>query len=174
MELAPKHSQRIKYEALKWLRLEQRCAFIATECGPFMADALGCNEKKMMEIEAKISLSDLRADFRKGKHTAYGKLLAEYGLGGWNQQWTPTHFYYAVTPELVEPCRSLLTAHKVEKYGIIECDSKDLLGDGSLHVTFKVVKRADWLHKNPPNAHVKYTVALRMGSELLRFHAAWI
>lgn len=173
MELAPKHSQRIKYEALRWLRIEQRCAFIATEVGPFCCDALGANEKKMVEVECKTSLSDLRADFKKPKHIAYGKDEREYGLSGWNKQWQPTHFYYAVTPELVEPCRALLNAHKVPKYGIIECGMQEL-EPGSVHTTFTVVKRADWLHKTPPGSHAKYTIALRMGSELLRFHAAWI
>lgn len=40
MKLEKSDALKLKYEALRWLRLEQRCAFIATEVGAFSADAL--------------------------------------------------------------------------------------------------------------------------------------
>ena len=135
-----------------------RCPFIATEVGAFSADVLGISEKRMIEIEVKISLADLRADFSKNKHWSYNR-RSDYS---WDVQWIPNQFYYAVPEELVEPAKKLLVEKGCDRYGII--NSTD----------FTVVKRAGYLHKNLPTSHVKFSLALRMGSELIRFHESWV
>ncbi len=157
MKLERSETLELKYRALCWLRLEQRCAFIATECGSFSADVLGINEKKMIEVEVKVTESDLKADFKKPKHYAYLKTLGST----WQQQWVPNLFYFAVPEELVEFAKAYI-AEKNAPYGVI------CLKD------FKVVKRARPLHDRPPSSHAKFVCALRMGSALLRFHEAWI
>lgn len=162
MKIEKSSTMKLKCEALRWLRIDQRCMFIATEVGGHAADVLGCNEKKLIEIEVKVTFDDFKNDFKKYKHGKYG---GQYGEGV--DQWVPTHFYFAVTDELVQPVTEYL-AHKAKSherfnsYGIIS------LGG------WRVVKRAKWLHKNEPNNRVKGTMALRMGSELIRFHEAWI
>jgi len=68
MNLEKALSRQIKYKALLWLRIDQRCAFIASEVGGYNSDCLGVNEKKMIEIEVKTSMEDLKRDFSKHKH----------------------------------------------------------------------------------------------------------
>lgn len=161
MKMTQTKAQKLRYSALCWLRFIQRCPFIATEVGSFSADVLGINEKKIIEIEIKISASDLKADIRKHKHRNYTKTgLFDYGQ--WNVQWIPNQFYYAVPEELVEKAKQFLEEHKLESYGIISLDG------------FSVIKRAKKIHEREPNAHVKFALALRMGSELLKFHESWV
>jgi hypothetical protein len=153
----------MKFQALRWLRIEQRCMFIATEVGSYSADVIGINETKMIEVEIKVTFEDFKNDFRKPKHSQYtNEFDANYA---WYKQWVPTHFYFAVTPDLVEKAKTYLETAKgprAKDYGIISLED------------WKVVKRAKWLHKVPPNSRVKAVTALRMGSELIRFHEAWI
>ncbi len=145
----------MKYEALKWLRLQQRCLYLSTEVGGNSADCLGINEKKMIEVEVKKTLGDLRADFKKHKHYEYRNSLDA------TRRWTPNIFYFLVPSELVEPCRELLVQHKCDKYGIISFPN------------MVVMKRASRLHDRLPDNQSKLTTALRMGSELLRLWEAW-
>ena len=159
MKFEKRKDRIIKSQALHWLRLKQRCAFIATEVGDFQADVLGINEAKMIEIEVKISKSDLLNDIKKYKHQNYNG--TQYG-SQWQKRWIPTHFYYAVPSELIQDCKEYLEKHKLDKYGIINT------------AVFSVEKRAQWLHKNEPDSKAKFILALRMGSELLRFHEAWL
>lgn len=161
MILEKSDALRMKFEALKWLRLEQRCMFIATEVGAYNADVLGINEEKMVEVEVKVSMADLKNDFKKHKHITYS---GRYGTEH-ETQWIPTQFYFAVTEEIVAEAKAFLESDRGERsksYGII------CLKDWS------VVKRAKKLHKNRPNNRVKCVTALRMGSELIRFHEAWL
>jgi hypothetical protein len=151
----------MKFEALKWLRLDQRCMFIATEVGAYSSDVMGINEKKIIEIEVKTTFQDFKNDFRKHKHSVY---LGRYGTE-WEQQWIPTHFYFAVTDEIADKVLEFLKEDKTEmskNYGVIKMSD------------WRVIKRAKWLHERPPNNRVKCTLALRMGSELIRFHEAWL
>lgn len=151
----------LKYEALKWLRLKQRCAFIATEVGAHSADCLGINEKKMIEVEVKINEEDIHREFRDKmhKHNMYNG--NNYGIE-WSAQWIPNSFYIATLPELVTPTRKFFDERGWAKYGIITLND------------FKVVRQAKRLHDREPNNHVKFLCALRMGSALIRFHEAWV
>lgn len=162
MKLEKLPARKAKAKIFYWLRLDQRCAFIATECGGWSADVLGVNEKKLIEVEIKVSKSDLLGDHRKHKHAYYNKKMSAYGFSEYEHRWYPTHFYYAVPEKLVETCREFLEKNGFVNYGIIDVDA------------MKVIKRAGWLHKNEPSNHVKYSIGLRMCSELLRFHEAWI
>lgn len=159
MKLAKTDSQKMKYQALLWLRIQQRCPFIATEVGQFNADVFGVNEKKSIEIEVKVSRSDLIADFKKWKHNQYTGQT--YGFTH-QAQWIPNQFYFAVPEALLEAAKLVLVQRKAEKYGLIQLEG------------WKVVKRAAKLHEREPSNHIKFTCALRMGSELIRFHEAWV
>lgn len=158
MKIEQSETRKIKYKAMFWLRIDQRCMFIATEVGKYSADVLGINEKKMIEIEVKTSIEDFKNDFKKLKHFTYGDETSR-------DQWIPTHFYFAMPEILIPEARAFLEVSEkrgVKKYGLISSDS------------WSVVKRAQWLHKNSPTNTVKTVCALRMGSELIRFHEAWL
>ncbi len=158
MKFEKSDALKIKYRALAWLRLKQRCPFIATEVGAYNADVLGINETKIIECEVKQTLDDLKNDFKKLKHYWYKK----DGEGEWERRWIPNRFYFALTPELVEPCKELLVKYDCEHYGIINLEG------------WSVVKRASKIHDREPSSKVKFICALRMGSELIRFHEAWL
>lgn len=162
VKLEKQESRRIKYQALLWLRLQQRCAFIATEVGSYSSDALGINEKKMIEVEVKTTAEDLRNDFKKHKHRQYYKTERDTIDLTSKNRWVPTHFYFAVPAALVETAKALIEQKGYTPYGVINAD------------TWAVERRAKWIHERPPCSEVKYIVALRMGSELIRFHEAWI
>lgn len=159
MKFEKREDRVIKYKALYWLRIKMRCPFIATEVGGFNADVLGINEKRMIEVEVKISKSDLLNDIKKYKHKNYTDQA--YGTQ-WERRWIPTQFYYAIPERLVADCREYLIKHKLEHYGIINTD------------TWLIDKRAKNLHDRAPDVQAKFAVALRMGSELLRFHEAFL
>jgi hypothetical protein len=159
MQMQKSEALKLKCEALKWLRLRRRCAFIATEVGNFSADVLGISEKRMIEVEVKQNLVDLRNDFQKQKHSNY---LQAHEMPTWERQWIPNAFYFAVTDDLVEPAKELLQRKRADRYGIIALSG------------FRVVKMARKLHDRPPSSHAKFICALRMGSELIRFHEAWL
>lgn len=160
MKFDKREDRQIKYQGLYWLRIKQRCSFIATEVGGWSADILGINEKKMIELEVKISKNDLLSDYRKPKHAQYNR--NNYFPSYYEARWIPTHFYYVVPPDLVEVAKEYLIKKEFKSYGIISSDG------------FSVVKRASWLHEREPDSRVKFMTALRMGSELLRFHEAWV
>jgi hypothetical protein len=156
----------MKFDALRWLRIDQRCMFIATEVGSYSADVIGINEKKMVEIEIKISMQDFKNDFKKSKHLQYTTYEPDGGMNyAWYKAWVPTHFYFAVPKIMVDDVKAYLETAKAPRakdYGIIQAED------------WSVIKRAKWIHKNPPNSRAKATCALRMGSELIRFHEAWV
>jgi hypothetical protein len=166
MNLQKSSALTMKFHALRWLRIDQRCMFIATEVGGYSADVLGINEKKMVEIEVKVTMADFKNDFKKSKHLQYTTYDPATGHDyAWYKQWVPTHFYFAVPAAMVEEVKAYLETAKAPRakdYGVISAED------------WTVVKRAKWLHKNPPGNRAKATCALRMGSELIRFHEAWV
>lgn len=163
MKFEKQQARTIKYQALYWLRLKQRCAFIATEVGGYSADVLGVSEKKAIEVEVKTNLDDLKADFKKWKHREYC-YRPEHDSSDYTSQkrWVPTHFYFAVPSELVAPAIAEVEKRGFDSYGVINAD------------TWTISRRAKWLHPRPPSSELKFQLALRMGSELLRFHEAWV
>jgi hypothetical protein len=159
MDISKSETRKIKHRALCWLRLKKKCPFIATEVGGFNADVVGVTEKDLVEIEVKVSIEDLKADLRKEKHRYYNN---ETTFISHSAPWIPTHMYYAVSADLVDKTVELFEQRKLVNYGIINGEN------------FQVVKNAKRLHKKQPCQSVKFKIALRMGSELIRFHEAWI
>lgn len=157
-------ARKIKHNALLWLRLKQRCAFIATEVGSYNADCLGVNEKRMIEVEVKTNFNDLKEEFRtkRYKHMRYFKTEDAYADIASGDAWVPNKFYFALPSALVADCINLLDQKGYTSYGIIDSDE------------WKVVRRAKDLHDREPNTNVKFKCALRMGSELIRFHEAML
>jgi len=158
MKFEKSEALKSKYKALYCLRLKQRCVFIATEVGPYAADVMGITEEKTIEVEVKTSLQDFKADFNKRKHYLYDN---DRDIN-WEMRWIPNVFYFAVPSNIVEDCKKILSKKNRDKYGIIDADE------------WRVIKRAKKLHNREPSSKIKHGLALRMGSELLRFHEAWL
>ena len=160
MEFENSKVHKIRTSCLEWLRLQQRCAFIATEVGSFSADVFGVSETKAIELEIKVSMGDLKRDFRKYKHNYYNG--EQYG-SNYQLDWHPTHFYFVVPEEMLAEAKEFVAKHPHGlKYGVICAE------------TMAVHKNPKRLHDREPSSKVKFAIALRMGSQLIRFHRDFV
>lgn len=156
------NSEDLKTEVLAWLRYLRKCEIVCTEAGRYSADVWGMTATRLIEVETKVSISDLRADFRKEKHGLYNRYAAEpQGLGGC----IPNAFYFCLPADLVDKAQEFLKTVElpvVRKYGIIAiADTRQLLGRNAAAVV-----KAGRIHGEPPQDWVRETGLLRMASEL--------
>lgn len=167
------NAEDLKTEAIAWLRYIRRCHLVCTEVGPYNADCWGLSDGRLVEVETKISIADLKADFRKGKH-------ARYALDQQKYYGVPNTFYFCVPAELQTKALELLdkleplcyvkpgpVAAVVKKYGLLVYEEASVLGR---HLT--VVKKAGFIHKNAPSAGTVRVAEMRMASELCGLRAA--
>lgn len=153
-------SDALKTEALCWLRYGKKCSIVCTEvAGSFSADVLGVSDTMSIEVEVKVSKSDLRRDFtaKAAKHAYYQLGLAQ----------APSYFYFLVPEALVADTEALL-AEKAPAYGIaVYHGSTELAGRNvSVH------KRPGRLNKEPPSHRMIQTALARCSSELCGLHLA--
>lgn len=156
----------LKTEALAWLRFTKRMQYICTEAGYWNADVMGCDNDSSVEIEVKVSATDLRREFtaKKHKHSYYNTCA-----NGGN---CPTYFYLYVPKELEKLALSQIEIHQ-PKAGLIVFSpvSMDLgYRDGKRS---EVVRKPKKLHTEKPSESFKRELLLRMGSELVARHVAW-
>ena len=145
------NSDFIKLRLLEYYRFK-RAMLVGTEVGVNygIADvlAISMDNSRSIEIEVKVSISDLRADFKNktAKH-----LLAESG------KWmVPNYFSFAVPEELLEKTLKILE-DKNSKYGVITISE-----DGDI----KTIKKASRLNKSP-NDKLKHYLDLRINNQLI-------
>jgi len=101
----------LEYMAMHWLRYEKRCSVVITgrspRCDHGLPDVLGITQNRyLLEIEIKRSLSDFRANGRKpfiAERDAMFKLEGEVS----NEKW-PRNFWYLVPHELADKIKPLL------------------------------------------------------------------
>jgi hypothetical protein len=143
----------IHAEALAWLRFSKRCMIVATEVGTWSADVLGMNDKQSIEVEVKVSVSDLQAEFRhkEQKHWVY----AHGGNGA------PNLMYFCVPEELAEKAKAILD-EKAPYAGLLSYNGGKLLAGRNL----VSVKRPKELRETPPTARERERAIMRMSSQL--------
>lgn len=152
------NSKDLKAFAIQWLRFGKQCHICATEAGEFHSDAFGITDDFSIEIEVKISRSDLMNDFKKPKHGLY-KALDSKNHRFFN---IPNYFYYLIPYSLQFDAESLC---KGTPYGIILSDTNQL-SEGK----FTVCKSPRMIHTNKPTEKLKKVVLFRMASELANYH----
>lgn len=152
-------SEALKVEALCWLRFTKKMELIATEAGNWNADVLGVGDQFSIEIEVKVSKSDLKREFQNktAKHFLYNN--AERGPG----QHVPNYFYFYVPATLEKEALALIDEHK-SKAGLAVYG--DLAGEVMDGKRTRIAKRPGKLHDRKPSDRLKRAVLLRMGSEL--------
>lgn len=156
-------SNTLKTEALCWMRFIKKMEFIATECGGWSADVLGVCDNFSIEIEVKVSKSDLKREFQNkaSKHFLYNN--------GGTSRHVPNYFYFYVPLELEEAALALIAEHS-PKAGLAVYENKtDNTMDGK---RTRISKRPGKLHDRKPSDALKRVVLLRMGSELCGRHIA--
>lgn len=153
----------MKTEALCWLRYGKQMQLVCTEGGYWNADVLGACDEFTVEVEVKVSVADLRAEFRnkRTKHAYYDK----------HSKWTPNYFYFLVPSEIAEKAVEIVK-EKFPKAGVLVYKpSRWPTKRWNEHV-ISFAKRASKLHDNKPHPDLLYSLAKRMGSELCSLHRA--
>lgn len=153
------------------LRFTKKMNVLASEAGYFSSDVLAVQTEKgrFIEVEVKVSKSDLMADFKKYKHEYYlhqyktGEPLKDSRRWKWYNSFVPKQFFFAVPEEMLE-----YTLNAVEDlpYGVI-C----YRDSGVAHFRrVRIEKTAKRLHTKPVPENVISDILLRMSSEICNFH----
>ena len=143
-------------EAMAWLRYGKKLPIVCTEVGRWNADVLGMNRTTCVEVEVKVSLADLRAEFRNKtkKHWVYSH--AE----GTNYGDVPNYFYFCLAEGLGDKAEALIEA-EAPTAGIVVHAPGQIAGR-----CLTLVRKAKRLKATPPSAAEIRTALLRMGSQL--------
>jgi hypothetical protein len=150
------NSVSLKEVALWWLKFEKRMTHICTEFGTFNSDVYGACETRSMEIETKVSMSDLRYDFEKRKHHIYAN--PANCAGHYPSMHIPNYFFFLVPQKLAEQAISLCD-EKGPKYGVLVYDP--------LEESWRRPRR---IHKEVPHKDVFARMAARMSNEIIATH----
>jgi len=152
------NANEIKTKVLHYWRFTRNgYNYIATEAGKFKSDILVSNEKEIIECETKISRADLRNDFKKKKHSIYGKPST------WYAKWIPNKFYFAVPKSLTEYALELSEG---TPYGVIEVSDK-IIGKNKKEIYCQIVKSAGVI-QNKFKEKLHKQILMRCSSELIR------
>lgn len=154
------NSNYIKLSLMTYYKFINKFIYVCTECINH-ADVIALNKQKLVEIEVKISKSDLKADFKKPKHRLY--LNAEVNIKTKPTRTIPNEFYFCTTRDLQDIALELIKQHN-DNYGLMICESYGFVGDN-----IKVVKKAKPLHKQLPKANYFDVVVKRMGNMIINF-----
>ncbi len=131
---------------------------VATECGYWKCDVLGANDSEVVEIETKISKSDLQADGLKHKHKLYNC----------ESNWTPNRVYFLV-PENLEDAALQVAESINPRYGVMVANEFGSRGYKA-HEHMSVKRRAQPLHNRTPTESFKNDIIARMSSEIVGWH----
>lgn len=171
-------SDDLKTLALSWLRFERQFNLICTE-DPFRnADSIGTDTsnqcRKMVEIETKISIADLKADLNKRvKHERMGKLHRKEPITDMWRKDDPDHtqfpsqFYFLVPDTLKE--KALEVVNELYLHAGLMIANVSESNDGQYRKgTLVVIKRAPVLHKLLIGKEIKNYFANRCASEICK------
>lgn len=162
-------SAQITSAVIAWLRFGKQMPYVIDELevGMFRADVVGADEKQIVEVEVKVTMSDMERDFKsKGhKHQRYAE---QYwiNLGG-----VPNRLYFAVPLRLKD--RALESLKKSNPaYGLVVMLENDTPYDYSLPAwkRLSVAKSAKPLHANKPTPRSLLNIVKRMGSDIAHWH----
>lgn len=162
----------MKYYVLSYYRFQRQYPIAATEVGVFggfIADVLASDlEKEFVEVEIKISESDMLSDFQHKslKHTAYldSVLHKEGSLTTKERKLMPNKFLYAVPKEMRKFALEMV---KGTPYGLMVVDTTDMsLSNNSF---IKVVKHSDVINRVYPK-DLERRAMMRMSSEIINLY----
>lgn len=153
-------SKHIKAALLANFRFVKQYPIIATEAGGYHADVIALNplQNKYIEVEVKISKSDLLSDLKKLKHHYYKINQGDF---------VPHQFYYCVPVDLVDTALEMI---KDLPYGLIKY--RGLKYHRSCRMTEEaviIIKRAKKLHDGKIQNQVITTLEYRMASQLAQY-----
>lgn len=154
------NSQQLKTAALAWLRYGRQYKMVCTEVGPMHCDVLGLNSKIAVEIEVKVSISDLKREFidKSAKHYLYSNVDKAWYL--------PNYFYFLLPEDIIEKARPIIEEQS-PKTGIGVFTNYNRHGEN-----VSIVKKPTKIHTNPPSTRLIDATIARMSSELVGLHVS--
>ena len=162
------NSKVIKTELMKYYRFERQFPYVATECIKY-SDVNVLNDKVLIEIEVKISKSDLKAEFKTSgnKHKKHFKLYC-------NADERPNtiipNYYYICVPEGLKSEAVKIVNTINPNYGVLVYHDKTRYSNP--HIS--TAKKAKCLHKRKPPDRVYNIVAKRITSELINLRIKYL
>lgn len=151
-------SNQLKHYVMKKFRFENGYHFSATEvyCGDqiWLADCLFLNGKSAVEVEIKVSMSDLKNDFKKKeiKHNILNKRIKG------NLDFIPNKLYFAVPEKIIKKAYQFL---KDTPYGLICIPKAHNFND-----YFHWIKESEKFNEIYPKGLEKLVIS-RMSSEII-------
>lgn len=149
-------SATIKTETMCWLRYGKRMNIVASEVGRWNSDVLGLSDKMSIEVEVKVSKSDLVREFSSKQTKHY-----YYANAGPRTETVPNYLYFAV-PEVLEAVALEILKEKAPKAGLVLHTDTNLLAGRNV----RVAKKPTRLREGPPSPALIRTAMARMSSEL--------
>lgn len=145
-------------EALCWLRFGKKMPYVATEAGGWNADVLAATDKFVVEVEVKVSKTDLKRDFtsKRSKHFLYAN------ADGQPSRHVPNYFYFMVPKDIDDVALEVLEK-EAPKAGLLSFDPSSRELDGRKTT---VIRRPTKLHNREPTPAFLKVLLNRMGSEL--------
>lgn len=136
---------------MRYLRYDLKLPLICTEVGGWSADIWGASRTRLVEVEIKKSISDLRAEFKnkKTKHSYYTNVESAD---------SPKHFYFCFPNVLLDKAEPIIV-EGFPKAGILLYSDE---GQGYVYSH----KRPEPLHNKTPSARTLSVMTMRMSSEL--------
>lgn len=159
VKLAILYNERFMYQSI----------LTVTEAGQYSADVLVLNkQKELIEFEIKISVTDLKADFRKyQKHIRYRQSINETNED--NIQFVPHYFYFVIPETLLSEAYSIFA--KYPDYGVMVFKNKPLvLTENNIDTTgfLHTIRRPKLLRTMKTTNDEIFRLQKRASSELIR------
>jgi len=149
-------SDELKIEAMCWLRYGKRMPVVTTEVGRWSADILGLCDTMSVEVEVKVSKSDIQHEFsgKQTKHWLYANAK--------DQDDSVPNYFYMIVPQELGGYASDLLKEKAPKSGVAIYTGQVLLAGRNI----EVVRRATKLRDGKPSPRMLQVALARMSSEL--------
>ena len=151
----------LKDAGFSWLRFEKQMVYVATECGQWNSDLLAADEERVIELEIKVSVSDLRAEFKKPKHAHYSSDESLRPKGWKRHRWSVPNLFLFLVPASLAPEADAMCEANNPNYGVLSYDWEAPVGE-----RVRSFRKAQRLHSDPPDKEVYRTIAKRMASDL--------
>lgn len=156
-------SQQIKIAITSLYRFERKFQYTCTEFD--FADIIMSNSEELIEIEVKISYSDLKNETKKSEKIRKHKLNNSIGKPIKNE-YIPNHFYFAMPYELTQKKEVIdyITSLN-DKYGIISVTPVYSKYHKKYVYDIRYIKRAKKLHDNIVSNDLLNRIIKRLSSE---------
>ena len=160
---------------LAWFRFVKGYGLIATEVGyRWKSDVLAQDIDELIEVEVKISYTDMKNEFKKIKHKHYKNATKRADI----RRYIPTKFYICVPENLKDKAIEVIDKLNTNYGLIIFTDVRDVTKEKQLHratsANLRIHKRAKVLYKATELdfEHIRKLMIARITSKLANLYCS--